>query len=208
MNVSFYLHLKAAKIDISDHPIVDTILQIREELQKLQVIEEQVEDDLLELVDGTYEDVQAPIIDEDVKQNTAVLKDFEEYLAAKNRKRKRETNESYLGVEKALDDAFNSDNLQPVKRKRIDDGEVPIYENDDDDEENAGKRALDVKHVKKLKKRHRKKKKFKNSRQKLREQYRKGLIKHRSRVPEVRQYSNKGERTGINRRVVHARQLV
>ncbi|KAE9108157.1 hypothetical protein PF010_g12020 [Phytophthora fragariae] len=220
-NISFYLLLRAEGKSVSDHPVLMHLLLLKKQLNKLEAVNEELDDQLQELLTKELPAKREPKTDDGLdkffaKSERKRSADGEKVSSKKPKKQKKaaEVSEEELAEAERFYEQTARDQAELKKAKKdFYTHENPALASNDEDsdmEGEAGKRSASYQIMKNKGLKAHKSKLNRNPRVKKRLQYRKAVIRRKGQVRDVRvgeagKYG--GETTGIKSNLTRSRKI-
>ncbi|KAG6611135.1 Something about silencing protein 10 [Phytophthora cinnamomi] len=220
-NISFYLLLRAEGKSVSDHPVLMHLLLLKKQLNKLQAIDEVLDDQLQDLLTKELPAEREPKTDDGLdkffaKSDRKRTADGEKVSSKKAKKQKKaaEVSEEELAEAERFYEQTAHDQAELKKAKKdFYTHENPALVSSDEDsdmEGEGGKRGASYQIMKNKGLKAHKSKLNRNPRVKKRMQYRKAVIRRKGQVRDVRvgeagKYG--GETTGIKSNLSRSRKI-
>lgn len=220
-NISFYLLLRAEGKSVSDHPVLMHLLLLKKQLNKLQDINEVLDDQLQDLLTKELPAEREPKTDDGLdkffaKSERKRSADGEKVSAKKSKKQMKaaEVSEEELAEAQRFYEQTTRDQAELKKAKKdFYTHENPALASSDEDsdmEGEGGKRGASYQIMKNKGLKAHKSKLNRNPRVKKRMQYRKAVIRRKGQVRDVRvgeagKYG--GETTGIKSNLSRSRKI-
>ncbi|TMW69346.1 hypothetical protein Poli38472_001502 [Pythium oligandrum] len=222
-NISFYLLLRAEGKSVTDHPVLQHLLSLKKQMNKLQEVDDAVNTQLHDLLTQEFpEEDEDDGLDKFFQQqrkrtNTQSSKRVAATEAAKPSKKAKKS----YGVSQAEKDEAEQFYEAALREKEaLDQAKKQFYshekpglassDEEDSDEDDGGKRGASFEIIKNKGLKAHKNKLNRNPRVKKRMQYRKAVIRRKGQVRDVRvgeagRYG--GESTGIKSNLTRSRKL-
>ncbi|KAF4147471.1 Sas10 C-terminal domain [Phytophthora infestans] len=216
-NISFYLLLRAEGKSVADHPVLMHLLLLKKQLNKLQSLDEILNDQLQELLTKELPAEREPKTDDGLDKffaKTERKRKTDSKQISANKKQKKSTEisaEEMAEAERFYEQTVNDQaELKKAKKELYTHENATLASNDEDSDVEGGKRGASYQIMKNKGLKAHKSKLNRNPRVKKRLQYRKAVIRRKGQVRDVRvgeagKYG--GESTGIKSNLSRSRKI-
>lgn len=218
-NISFYLLLRAEGKSVSDHPVLMHLLVLKKQLNKLQALDEVLNDQLQELLTKELPPERAPKVDDGMDKFFAESKAARKRSAGQTAKQTKKHKASgdasadeVAEAERFYEEMARTQAELKQSKKQLYSHETPadLASSDEDSDVEGGKRGASYQIMKNKGLKAHKSKLNRNPRVKKRLQYRKAIIRRKGQVRDVRvgeagKYG--GETTGIKSNLTRSRKI-
>lgn len=195
-NISFYLVLKAKRIPVHNHPVIERLLTYRNLINELGSVDARLAPQLRKLLAGEEKDetTSRAAVGKKTRVSSKKEKDSEETLPEVE-----EDSDSDLDEEAALRFYREVEQRSKLKRKGNEPEAEELEEDEDEEEDPDAKRGITYQMAKNKGLTPKRKKIDRNPRVKHREKFRRAKIRRKGQVREVRREEKRysGERSGI-----------
>ncbi|KAI9917922.1 hypothetical protein PsorP6_013021 [Peronosclerospora sorghi] len=214
-NISFYMLLRAEGKSVSDHPVLMHLLLLKQQLNKLQPINEVLDEQLHDLLTKELPPEQAPKLNDSngkIAATSARKRSADgEDVSENNTKMQISTSAKELSeAERFYEQTSRNQAALKKAKKDLYTHEKPLVSSDEDSDNEGGKRGASYQIMKNKGLKAHKSKLNRNPRVKKRMQYRKAIIRRKGQVRDVRmgeagKYG--GEATGIKSNLTRSRKI-